>query len=155
MIEDPCSRISVKRSRSSGALYALRRAGTLTDAHVTAAEHWARDYETGILGGRDPEASRQCGCADAEYALLSRIGAADRCRYVKNRVGSAGEKLLICLMIDGLSISIMSNDSGKPRARLTGSIELLLEQLSEIYTNLPPGLLSDWSSIPAAKSLRS
>ncbi|MCI1796583.1 hypothetical protein NKW44_14710 [Acetobacter lovaniensis] len=49
-----------KRLRSSGALYALRRAGTITDAHVAAAEHWARDYETGVLGARDPEAALAC-----------------------------------------------------------------------------------------------
>lgn len=139
-----------KRLRSSGALYALRRAGTITDAHVTAAEHWTRDYETGILGARDPEAGKQCGRADPEYALLSRIAAADRCRYVRNKISTVGENLLINLMIKGLSISSLSLESEKPRARLTGAIEFLLEQLIEIYEQMPERCIFDWSSVPLA-----
>lgn len=139
-----------KRLRSSGALYALRRVGTITDAHVTAAEHWARDYETGVLGARDPEAGKQCGRADPEYALLSRIAAADRCRYVRNKISAVGENLLINLMIEGLSISSLSLESGKPRARLTGAVELLLEQLIEIYEQMPERCFFDWSSVKRA-----
>lgn len=134
-VQEHKNRPAEQRLRSSGALYALRRAGTITDAHVAAAESWARDYETGILGARDPEASKKCGCADAEYALLSRIAAAGRCRHVKCCIGVSGERLLLCIMIQGLSISNLSADTGKPRARLTGAIEIILEQISDIYNN--------------------
>ncbi|MFT9016433.1 MAG: hypothetical protein ABF990_11945 [Acetobacter sp.] len=148
LIDDPVNGFSVARARSSGALYALRRTGTLTDAHVTAAERWARDYETGVLGGADPEASRQCGRADVEYALLSRIGAADRCRHVRGCLGVAAEILLIRLMIDGMSISAVSAHTGKSRERLAGAVEMVLEQLTEVYDKMPQGLMQDWSSVP-------
>ena len=62
----------VKRYRSSGALYALRRAGTITDAHVAAAELWARDYETGVLGARDPEACKSGGRSDPHTIMQAR-----------------------------------------------------------------------------------
>ncbi|MFT8440169.1 hypothetical protein [Acetobacter fabarum] len=123
--------------RSAGLLYTLRRSGTITDAAVAAAESWARDYETGVLGGKDPEKSRQSGNPDAEYAILSRIAAVDRCRYVRSCLGSVGEDLLRKIMIDGLSISQISDQQEKDRKRLSGAIELLLEQLAEVYSNMP------------------
>lgn len=123
--------------RSCGLLYSMRRAGKISDAAVAAAEHWARDYETGILGARDPEKSRQCGLPDAEYAILSRVAAADRYRYVKFCIGTVGETLLYKMMVEGLSIVQMSSAMNKDRNRLGGAIELLLEQLAEVYSNLP------------------
>lgn len=123
--------------RSSGALYALHKSGTLTDAQVTAAELWARDYETGVLGGRDPEAGAGGGCPDPEYALLSRVAASSRCSWVNERIGQCGVRLMISLMIDGLSVSAMSTQDGKPRTRITGMIEMLLDQLAEAYSAMP------------------
>lgn len=123
--------------RSSGALYALHKSGTLTDAQVTAAELWARDYETGILGGRDPEAGTGSGCPDPEYALLSRVAASSRCSWVNERIGKCGVSLMIALMIDGLSVSAISAQDGKPRTRITGMIEMLLDQLAEAYSAMP------------------
>lgn len=123
--------------RSAGILYILRRSGTITDAAVAAAEHWARDYETGVLGGKDPEKSRQSGNPDAEYAILSRIAAVDRCRYVRACLGNVGVDLLYKIMIDGMSISQISDQHEKDRKRLSGAIELLLEQLAEVYSNMP------------------
>lgn len=123
--------------RSSGALYALRKSGTLTDAQVTAAELWARDYETGVLGGRDPEAGTGSGCPDPEYALLSRVAASSRCSWVNERIGKCGVSLMISLMIDGLSVSAISTQEEKPRARITGMIEFLLDQVAEAYSSMP------------------
>lgn len=123
--------------RSSGALYALHKSGTLTDAQVTAAELWARDYETGVLGGRDPEAGTGSGCPDPEYALLSRVAASSRCSWVNERIGQCGVILMISLMIDGLSVSAISTQEEKPRARITGMIEFLLDQVAEAYSSMP------------------
>ncbi|MCP1246717.1 hypothetical protein NKW54_12305 [Acetobacter cerevisiae] len=123
--------------RSSGALYALRKSGTLTDAQVTAAELWARDYETGVLGGRDPEAGTGSGCPDPEYALLSRVAASSRCSWVNERIGKCGVSLMISLMIDGLSVSAISTQEEKPRARISGMIEFLLDQVAEAYSSMP------------------
>lgn len=122
-----------KRYRSSGALYALRRAGTITDAHVAAAELWARDYETGVLGARDPEAGRKGGVADPHTIMLARAAAVSRCDYVRNALGKVGVAFLSQVMIDGMSINALSAATRRDKRRVAGSIELLLEQLVEIY----------------------
>lgn len=137
LIEDPCSRILVKRSRSSGALYALRRAGTLTDAHVTAAEHWARDYETGILGGTDPEAGRKGGLPDPHMVMLSRAAAVTRCEYVRKALGDVGETVLRRMMVEGMSVQMLAERQNTHKLRVSGAIELLLEQLVEAYQAMP------------------
>ena len=108
--------------RSAGLLYTLRRSETITDAAVAAAESWARDYETGVLGGKDPEKSRQCGNPDAEYAILSRIAAVSRCRYVRSCLGSVGDDLLRKHMLAGTSISQFSDQQEKDRMRWSYSI---------------------------------
>lgn len=157
-----CSRV--------GAVYALHAGKSISDAQLRAAEDWARDYETGVLGGKDPLASRQCGCPDAEYAILSRIAAVDRCRYIKGKLGAYSEQLLIRVMIDGLSLGDMALAIHKPqenadgsvkepaatrhdRLRVAGMIYLLLEQLSEAYDLMQEersDMLMDWSAVPAA-----
>ncbi|CEF41274.1 hypothetical protein ASN_1959 [Acetobacter senegalensis] len=153
-----CSRV--------GAVYALHAARSISDAQLGAAEDWARDYETGILGGKDPEASKQSGCPDAEYAILSRIAAADRCRYIRKSLGAFSETLLIRVMIDGLSLNNMAmaihppevDDEGRPKKpvatrydklRVAGMLDLLLVQLAEAYTNMPENLFADWSAVPS------
>lgn len=123
--------------RAGGVIYALQNSKTLSDAQVHAAELWARDYETGVLGARDPEAKAGSGCPDPEYALLSRIAAGTRCRYVQEKLGQTGIKILFMLMIDGLSVSAMASLMEKPRMRVTGSIEMTLDILSEIYSEMP------------------
>ncbi|MFT8944393.1 MAG: hypothetical protein ABF931_09415 [Acetobacter pasteurianus] len=153
-----------------GAVYALHKVGSISDAQLRAAEDWARDYETGILGGKDPQASKQCGKSDAEYAILSRIAAADRCRYIEKCLGKVSEGILIKVMIECLSLNEMAlalvqqkfDKDHKPikkvvgkndRVRLIGKIDLLLEQLAESYEKMPNHLLMDWSSVHTAKVL--
>lgn len=147
-----------------GAVYALHKVGSISDAQLRAAEDWARDYETGILGGKDPQASKQCGKPDAEYAILSRIAAADRCRYIEKCLGKVSEGILIKVMIECLSLNEMAlaistqDEDDKPKKeakrhdkrRLAGMIDLLLEQLAEAYSRMPDNLFMDWSAVPGA-----
>ncbi|GAA3684488.1 MAG: hypothetical protein ABF636_09295 [Acetobacter sp.] len=147
-----------------GAVYALHKVGSISDAQLHAAEGWARDYETGILGGKDPETSRQCGKPDAEYAILSRIAAVDRCRYVEKCLGKISENILIKIMIECLSLNEMAlaitvpNKDNAPqkeakrhdKRRLAGMVDLLLEQLAEAYSRMPDNLFMEWSAVPSA-----
>lgn len=145
-----------------GAVYALHKVGSISDAQLRAAEDWAWDYETGILGRKDPQASKQCGKSDAEYAILSRIVAADRCRYIEKCLGKVSEGILIKVMIECLSLNEMAlaisteDDKLKKEAkrhhkrRLAGMIDLLLEQLAEAYSRMPDNLFMDWSAVPGA-----
>ncbi|MFT9425495.1 MAG: hypothetical protein ABF570_10220 [Acetobacter syzygii] len=126
-----------KRLRSSGALYALRRAGTITDAHVAAAEHWARDYETGVLGARDPEAGSKGGVPDLHTIMLSRAAAVTRCEYVRKALGKVGETFLRQMMVDGMSVQAIAGAKGTHKLRVSGAIDLLLEQLVEVYQVMP------------------
>lgn len=125
-----------RRFRSSGALYALRRTGTITDAHVAAAELWARDYETGVLGARDPEAGRKGGVADPHTIMLARAAAVSRCEYVRKALGKIGTAFLCQVMIDGMSINALATATRRDKRRVAGGIELLLEQLVEIYDTM-------------------
>lgn len=136
-IEDPICKSEQPCLRSSGAVYALQKKGTLSDAQVAAAEQWARDYETGILGARDPESSKQSGKPDHEYCMLSRIRAADRCLYIRERIGPLGEKFLTDLMVNGLSVQKISEKHGKRRERIAGAIDFCLEQLADLYADMP------------------
>lgn len=125
-----------RRFRSSGALYALRRAGTITDAHVAAAELWARDYETGVLGARDPEAGRKGGVADPHTIMLARAAAVSRCEYVRKGLGETGEMLLRQIMLGGMSVNALAAEKITHKFKISGAIELLLEQLLERYDNM-------------------
>lgn len=123
--------------RSAGALYTLRQSGAIQDRHVAAAEMWARDYETGILGARDPEAGRSGGKSDIEYAMISRAAAVTRCESVRRCLGAASQRFLVLMMIDGLSVNQMQTELHQDRKKIAGAIELLLEQLVELYDDFP------------------
>ncbi|KGB21149.1 hypothetical protein AtDm6_3144 [Acetobacter tropicalis] len=128
--------------RSSGALYTLRKSGAIEDRHVAAAEMWARDYETGILGARDPEAGKSGACSDIEYAMLSRAAAVSRCQSVQRNLGEVSQRFLQMMMIDGMSVNQMHAAMNKDRMRVSGAIELLLEQLVELYDNFPVRMMA-------------
>lgn len=130
-----------KAYRSSGALYTLRQSGAIEDCHVAAAEMWARDYETGILGARDPDAGKSGAKSDIEYAMLSRAAAVSRCQAVERSLGKVSMRFMTLMMIDGLSVSQMEQQTKKARQKITGAIELLLEQLVELYDDLPGRLM--------------
>lgn len=128
---------AVEVSSSCGLLNKLHTSGVIGDAEVAAAQMWARDYETGILGGNDPEASSKGGSPDPEYALLSRIAAADRCRYVVKCLGKRSEDFLYSFLIDHMSISQVAGQRKRDRRQISGAIELLLGQLADVYADLP------------------
>nr|WP_301272940.1 hypothetical protein [Acetobacter orientalis] len=130
-------KVPQKVFRSSGALYTLRRSGAIEDCHVVAAEMWARDYETGVLGARDPEAGKSGAKSDIEYAMLSRAAAVSRCQSVQRNLGEISQRFLQAMMIDGLSVNQMSKVMRKEHRKVSGAIELLLEQLVELYDTLP------------------
>lgn len=130
-----------KAYRSSGALYTLRKSGAIEDCHVAAAEMWARDYETGILGARDPDAGKSGAKSDIEYAMLSRAAAVSRCQAVERSLGKVSMRFMVLMMIEGLSVSQMEQQTKKARQKIAGAIELLLEQLVELYDALPGRLM--------------
>ncbi|WP_395495814.1 hypothetical protein [Acetobacter sp. KSO5] len=123
--------------RSSGALYTLRKSGAIKDCHVAAAEMWARDYETGVEGARDPEAGKSGGKADPELSLISRAAAVTRCEAVRRSLGKVSWRFLHMMMIQGMSINKMKAELKKDHAKISGAIELLLEQLVELYDDMP------------------
>lgn len=134
-------KVPQKIFRSSGALYTLRKSGAIEDCHVAAAEMWARDYETGILGARDPDAGKSGAKSDIEYAMLSRAAAVSRCQAVERSLGKVSMRFMVLMMIDGLSVSQMEQQTKKARQKIAGAIELLLEQLVELYDALPGRLM--------------
>ncbi|KAA8387097.1 hypothetical protein FOH24_07115 [Acetobacter tropicalis] len=103
---------------------------------------WARDYETGILGARDPEAGKSGACSDIEYAMLSRAAAVSRCQSVQRNLGEVSQRFLQMMMIDGMSVNQMHAAMNKDRMRVSGAIELLLEQLVELYDNFPVRMMA-------------
>ncbi|KXV69964.1 hypothetical protein AD951_04295 [Acetobacter malorum] len=128
--------------RSSGALYTLHKSGAIEDRHVAAAEMWARDYETGILGARDPDAGKSGGKSDIEYAMLSRAAAVTRCESVRRCLGAASQRFLVLMMIDGLSVNQMRIELKQDHKKVAGAIELLLEQLVELYDGFPGRIMA-------------
>lgn len=98
---------------------------------------WARDYETGVEGARDPEAGKSGAKSDIEYALLSRAAAVTRCQAVERNLGKISMRFMIAMMVDGLSVNQMEQQMKKDRKKIAGAIELLLEQLVELYDNFP------------------
>ncbi|MDN7350544.1 hypothetical protein [Acetobacter senegalensis] len=128
--------------RSLGALYILRKSGAIQDRHVAAAEMWLRDYETGILGARDPRAGKSGRKSDIEYAMLSRAAAVSRCLAVQRSLGKASMQFLKLFMIDCLSVSQISGMINKDRKKISGAIELLLEQLVELYDSFPGRIMA-------------
>lgn len=140
-IEDERGHVT-EHMRSSGALYTLRKSGAIQDRHVAAAEMWARDYETGILGARDPEAGKSGRKSDIEYAMLSRAAAVTRCKSVRRCLGAASQRFLVMMMIDGMSVNQMHVAMQKDHKKVAGAIEFLLEQLVEYYDHIPWGLVS-------------
>ncbi|MFT8597689.1 hypothetical protein [Acetobacter orientalis] len=130
-------KVPQKVFRSSGALYTLRRSGAIEDCHVAAAEMWARDYETGVLGARDPQAGKSGAKPDIEYALLSRAAAISRCQAVERNLGKVSMRFMTAMMVGGLSVNQMEQQMRKDRKKIAGAIELLLEQLVELYDDLP------------------
>ncbi|ANA15022.1 hypothetical protein WG31_09360 [Acetobacter oryzifermentans] len=128
---------AVEVASSCGLLNKLHTNGVIGDAEVTAAQMWARDYETGIMGAKDPEASSKGGNPDPEYALLSRIAAADRCRYVVKCLGKRSEDFLYSFLIDHMSISQVAGQRKRDRRQISGAIELLLGQLADVYADMP------------------
>ncbi|MCG0998175.1 hypothetical protein [Acetobacter persici] len=123
--------------RSSGALYTLRKSGAIQDCHVAAAEMWARDYETGILGARDPLAGKSGAKSDPELSLISRAAAVTRCESVRRSLGEVSGRFLRLMMIEGMSVNQMRQAMQKDHAKISGAIELLLEQLVELYDGMP------------------
>lgn len=117
-------------------LYGLHRSGTLEDRHVTAAELWARDYETGVLGARDPDCRGSGPRGDAHDAQLARAAASGRHDYIRRAIGGAGESLMMLLMIDGLSIAAMGARLGRDQKLVSGAVLLLLDQVVEQYDEM-------------------
>ncbi|MCP1247276.1 hypothetical protein NKW54_15290 [Acetobacter cerevisiae] len=140
-IKDQRGRVTT-HMRSSGALYTLHKSGAIEDRHVAAAEMWARDYETGILVARDPDAGKSGGKSDIEYAMLSRAAAVTRCESVRRCLGAASQRFLVLMMIDGLSVNQMRIELKQDHKKVAGAIELLLEQLVELYDGFPGRIMA-------------
>ncbi|GBR34942.1 hypothetical protein GCM10007870_27880 [Gluconobacter kondonii] len=118
--------------RRGAGLYGLLRSGTITQRHVDAAQRWACDFETGIMGASNPEI-RSTGQGSLEDSLLARSFAVARCEGVRRTLGRYAGDLLVLLVLDGLSVARISEMYGKNRQGMTGAIELLLEQLTDYY----------------------
>lgn len=118
--------------RRGAGLFSLLRSGTITQRHVDSAQKWARDVETGIMGAADPE-RRSTGQGTLEDCLLARSAAVARCEGVRRNLGRYAADLLVLLVIDGLSLARIAQIYGKNRQVMTGSVELMLDQLADYY----------------------
>ncbi|MBB2164322.1 hypothetical protein HLH26_07160 [Gluconacetobacter sp. 1b LMG 1731] len=123
--------------RTAPGLYNLRRSKAIDQAHVIAANMWARDYETGILGASDPERAATGKRGDLHDVMLARAAASARCEHIRKAIGRVGENLLIMLMIDGLPLDEMANRLAKHRRNISGASALVLEQTIELYDEMP------------------
>ena len=117
-------------------LYSLLHSGTITQRHVEAAQSWARDVETGIMGAADPE-RRSTGQGTLEDMLIARSAAVTRCESVRRNLGRYAADLLVLLVIDGLPVSRIAQMYGKSRHNVAGAVSLLLDQLSDYYDTVP------------------
>ena len=132
-LEQGKDRLPTNVLRRGAGLYGLLRSGTITQRHVDAAQRWARDFETGIMGATDPE-RRGSGGGDIHDMLIARSAAVARCESVRRTLGCYASDLLILLVLDGLSLAKISEHYGKNRQNITGASELALEQLSLYYS---------------------
>lgn len=123
---------TVEVMRRGVGLYSLLRSGTIRQWHVDAAQRWARDFETGIMGASDPE-RRSTGQGTLEDMMLARSAAVARCEGVRRTLGRYAADLLVLLVLDGLSVARIAEMYGKNRQSMTGAVELLLEQLGDYY----------------------
>ncbi|GAP24016.1 hypothetical protein GLF_0898 [Gluconobacter frateurii NBRC 101659] len=123
---------TVEVMRRGVGLYSLLRSGTIRQWHVDAAQRWARDFETGIMGAADPE-RRSTGQGTLEDMMLARSAAVARCEGVRRTLGRYAADLLVLLVLDGLSVARIAEIYGKNRQSMTGAVELLLEQLGDYY----------------------
>ncbi|ALR88232.1 hypothetical protein [Acetobacter pasteurianus] len=139
---------AVEVSSSCGLLNKLHTSGVIGDAEVAAAQMWARDYETGIMGAKDPEASSKGGKPDPEYVLLARMHGTERCRYIREHLGKRSEEFLYSFLIDHMSISQVAGQRKRDRRQISGAIELLLGQLADVYAEMPGKL---WFNIEPKK----
>ncbi|CCT58527.1 hypothetical protein [Acetobacter pasteurianus] len=139
---------AVEVSSSCGLLNKLHTSGVIGDAEVAAAQMWARDYETGIMGAKDPEASSKGGKPDPEYVLLARMHGTERCRYIREHLGKRSEEFLYSFLIDHMSISQVAGQRKRDRRQISGAIELLLGQLADVYAEMPGKL---WFNIDPKK----
>lgn len=119
--------------RRGAGLYGLLRSGTITQRHVDAAQKWARDFETGIMGAADPERRGSGGGGDAHDNLIARSAAVTRCENIRRTLGRYASDILVLLVLDGLSPGKIAEHYGKNRQGITGAAELLLEQLADYY----------------------
>ncbi|AQS88251.1 hypothetical protein AA101099_1792 [Neoasaia chiangmaiensis NBRC 101099] len=124
-------------ARRGAGLYGLLKNQTITEAHVAAAECWAKDYETGVMGASDPDRARHSKRGDIHDMMIARSAAMGRCQAVKKNLGALAEQYLIWLTIDGLSMSALAAKAGKDRKLVTGAVEFLLEQLVEFFDGQP------------------
>jgi len=120
-----------------GGLTTLTRNGEIDQAQSSAAERWYRDYVTGVIGARDPDAKRTGRAPDIHAAMLSRSAAVTRCRAVRQALGFCGEVRLKMLLVDELSFSaiaaaLLPNDVNG-RKKIAAQMVFLLEQLTEHY----------------------
>ncbi|KXV23871.1 hypothetical protein AD942_11015 [Gluconobacter japonicus] len=123
---------TIEVMRRGVGLYSLLRSGTIRQWHVDAAQRWARDFETGIMGAADPE-RRSTGQGTLEDMMLARSAAVARCEGVRRTLGRYASDLLVLLVLDGLSVAKIAEMYGKNRQSMTGAVELLLEQLGDYY----------------------
>ncbi|WP_240386366.1 hypothetical protein [Asaia bogorensis] len=114
-------------------LYSLLHSGTITQCHVVAAQSWASDVETGIIGAFDPE-RRSTGQGTLEDMLIARSATVAGCESVRRNLGRYAADLFV---LDGLPVSRIAKIYDKNRRSMADAVALLLDQLSYYYDNLP------------------
>jgi len=107
--------------------------GTITQRHVEAAQSWASDVETGIIGAADPE-RRSTGQGTLEDMLVARSATVAGCESVRRNLGRYAADLRV---LDGLPVSRIAKIYDKLRQSMADAVALLLDQLSDYYDNLP------------------
>ncbi|WP_419729540.1 hypothetical protein [Lichenicola sp.] len=134
------ARVQDNVQRMVGALAALLPNGAVEPVRAAAAERWYRDYVMGVVGARDPEASRSGRAPDIHAAMLARSAAIGRCRAVREGLGLCSELRLKLLLVDELSFSaiaaILLPGDSSGRKKIAAQMSFLLEQLAEQYASI-------------------
>jgi hypothetical protein len=127
---------------ASGVL-ALRKAKSIGDCDVTAAERFGRDYLFGIEGVRDPPEGGGSSGGNVHDVQIARAFAITCHRAVANVIGGLMTQWLISFLVLDLSFAAMAARFMPSRSRgcdeMKGRLTTLLMILSGVYASIDGG----------------
>jgi len=123
-------------TKVASGVWTLRRANSIGDAELMAAERFRRDYVFGVEGVRDPLVGR-CGAHDPHDAQIARSEAITRHREIADVIGRRMTSWLVALVVQDLTFVamqalFMSGPAGG-YIEMKGRMTTILILLSRMY----------------------